>query len=281
MMLDLESVRLFVLSAELGNLTRAAEAAGTVQPVVSQRLKGLEAGLGRKLLERTPRFVRLTQDGAAFLPRARALLTAHDEAAQFGDAPVLRFAIGVSDHAVGLGAERMLRKIRASLPLGALIEVRMGMSQAIQKLFEAGELDVAVVRRERGGAGSEVLGADPLGWRAADGWTLSPGQPVPLATLGPPCGVRAAAIQQLDSAKIDWREAFVAGSCAALLAGVRAGVGVAPMGRIASGGLADVGLTHGLPPMPASEIVLLARTTSPEAAPAIRALAAAMRSSLG
>jgi DNA-binding transcriptional LysR family regulator len=35
MVLDLESVRLFVLAAEFGNLTRAAEAAGTVQPVVS------------------------------------------------------------------------------------------------------------------------------------------------------------------------------------------------------------------------------------------------------
>ena len=51
-MLDLASVRLFVLAAELGNLTRAAEAAGTVQPVVSARLKGLEAALGRKLLAR-------------------------------------------------------------------------------------------------------------------------------------------------------------------------------------------------------------------------------------
>src|SRR4051812_38513149 len=130
MMLDLESVRLFVLAAELGNLTRAAEAAGTVQPVVSQRLKALETVLGRKLLERTPRFVRLTQDGAAFLPRARALLAAHEEATRFSDKPALRFTIGFSDHAVGLGAEPMFRKIRATLPAGALIEIRMGMSQA-------------------------------------------------------------------------------------------------------------------------------------------------------
>jgi len=42
-MLDLESVRLFVLVVDFGNLTRAAQAAGTVQPVVSQRLRALEA----------------------------------------------------------------------------------------------------------------------------------------------------------------------------------------------------------------------------------------------
>ncbi|MBM0207215.1 LysR family transcriptional regulator [Micromonospora sp. STR1s_5] len=69
MMLDLASVRLFILAVEFGNLTRAAQAAGTVQPVVSARLKGLEAALGRKLLERTPRYVRPTEDGLAFLAK--------------------------------------------------------------------------------------------------------------------------------------------------------------------------------------------------------------------
>src|SRR5579864_8193590 len=98
MMLDLESVRLFVLAAELGNLTRAAEAGGTVQPVVSQRLKSLEATLGRKLLERTPRFVRMTADGVAFLDRARALLAAHDAALAVDDRPAVHIALGVSDH---------------------------------------------------------------------------------------------------------------------------------------------------------------------------------------
>jgi len=50
MMLDLESIRLFVLTADLGSLTRAAEAAGTVQPVVSQRLRLLEERLGCRML---------------------------------------------------------------------------------------------------------------------------------------------------------------------------------------------------------------------------------------
>ena len=81
-MLDLASVRLFILAVEFGNLTRAAEAAGTVQPVVSARIKGLEAALGRRLLERTPRFVRPTKEGMAFLPKARALMAAHEDAAR-------------------------------------------------------------------------------------------------------------------------------------------------------------------------------------------------------
>ena len=80
MMLDLESVRLFVLTVEYGNLTRAAEAAGTVQPVVSQRIRSLEAMVGQKLLDRSPRLVRLTEAGAVFLGHERSFLAAHQRA---------------------------------------------------------------------------------------------------------------------------------------------------------------------------------------------------------
>lgn len=279
-MLDLESVRLFVLAADLGNLTRAAEAAGTVQPVVSQRLKALETRLGNRLLERTPRYVRLTEDGVAFLPRARALLASHEDALRFADEPPFRFTIGASDHALGLSAEAVFRRLRRALPGGAVIEVRMGLSQDMQALFDAGRVDAAILRRERGGSGGEVLGSDPLGWRAADDAVCPAGMPVPLATLAAPCGVRAAAIRHLDQARMPWREAFVAGSCTSLLAGIRAGCGVAPMGMMASGGMVDRGPALGLPALPDSQIVLLARAGSAAAAAAIRALAAELKAHL-
>jgi DNA-binding transcriptional LysR family regulator len=279
-MLDLESVRLFVLAADLGSLTRAAEAAATVQPVVSQRLKALETSLGRRLLDRTPRFVRPTAEGTAFLARARVLLAAHEAALRLDSEPALCFAVGLSDHAFGVGLEAVLRRVRAALPPGAAIEIRTGMSQSLRAAFDAGELDAAVVRREVGGAEGEVLGADPLGWRAAEDFAVSPGTPVPLAVLAPPCAVRAAAIRALEQARLPWRETMVGGGCAALLAGVRAGLGVAPMGRIASGGMADVGPALRLPPLPASEIVLFGRAGSPPAAAALRALAAGIRASL-
>jgi len=279
-MLDLESVRLFVLATDLGNLTRAAEAAGTVQPVVSQRLKALEVSLGRKLLERTPRFVRPTPEGAAFLERARALLRAHDEALAVEDAPAPRISVAISDHALGLGIEQILARLRGALPARAIIDVRVDMSQTIRQAFDVGEVDAAVIRRDSRAGDGEWLGTDPLGWRAAENWSPSAGNPVPLAVLRPPCGVRAVAVKALERAGLRWRDAFVAGSCAVLMAAVHVGVGVAPMGRLASGGARDRGPELGLPLLPASHIVLLARATSVHTAEAIRILADGIRRNL-
>jgi len=281
MMLDLDSVRLFVLTVEFGGLTRAAEAAGTVQPVVSQRIKALEAQLGRRLLDRSPRFVRPTVDGVAFLGRARALLAAHDAALHLAAEPEIYFRVGVSDHALGVGLEAVLHRLRAALPGGAVVlEVRSGLSHSLRAAFDAGDLDAAILRRETGGPDGEVLGTDPLGWRGSGDQQLQGGTPVPLATLGPPCGVHAAALRALEHARLPWRETFIAGSCAALLAGARAGLGVAPMGRASSGGAPDIGPALGLPALPASEIVLLARSGSPATAAALRALAAGVRAAI-
>ena len=75
--LDLDAVRAFVLVAELGSFTRAAETMGTTQSAVSLKLQRLEHRLDCRLLERTPRYVRLSSQGTAFLNHARELLETH------------------------------------------------------------------------------------------------------------------------------------------------------------------------------------------------------------
>jgi len=53
--LDLDAVQAFILVAEHGSFTRAAEAMRTTQAAVSLKLKRLEERLGCRLIERTPR----------------------------------------------------------------------------------------------------------------------------------------------------------------------------------------------------------------------------------
>ena len=78
--LDIPTVQAFLLVAELESFTRAAEALGTTQAAVSMKLQRLESTLGKRLVERSPRAVRLTADGTAFLDPARTLIEAHDRA---------------------------------------------------------------------------------------------------------------------------------------------------------------------------------------------------------
>ncbi|MFY1975085.1 LysR family transcriptional regulator, partial [Achromobacter dolens] len=96
--LDLEAVRAFIRIAELGSFTRAAEASRTTQAAVSLKLKRLEERLGFKLVERTPRYVELSAQGATFLEHARKLIEAHDRAVAVVGGTRQRLAIGISDH---------------------------------------------------------------------------------------------------------------------------------------------------------------------------------------
>src|SRR4051795_8933423 len=98
--LDLDAVQAFVRVAELDSFTRAAEAMRTTQSAVSLKLKKLERRLGRRLIERTPRLVRLSGEGAAFLDRARDLMAAHERAIGLG-VEHRRLSLGISEHAAG------------------------------------------------------------------------------------------------------------------------------------------------------------------------------------
>ena len=100
-LLDLDTVEAFVRIAELDSFTRAAEAMGTTQAAVSLKLKRLKERLGCRLLERTPRHVQLSTQGAAFLERARELLEVHDRALTVFAEARQRLTIGISDHVAG------------------------------------------------------------------------------------------------------------------------------------------------------------------------------------
>src|SRR5258708_18677146 len=102
--LDLDAVQAFILIADFGSFTRAAEVMQTTQAAVSLKLKRLEDRLGWRLVERTPRSVELSARGATFLEHARELLAVHDRAlALFAEEARQRLTIGISDHVAGPG----------------------------------------------------------------------------------------------------------------------------------------------------------------------------------
>ena len=276
--LDIDTVQAFLLVAELQNFTRAAEALGATQAAISMKLQRLEAVLGKRLVERSPRAVRLTADGSAFLHHARALMEVHDRALS-GEKPAQQqLSLGISDHAAGPELVPLLERLHAMS--GQLsLAVTIGFSRAILDRYDAGDLDAVIVRREGSRRGGERLTEDEFGWFAAKRFVWPRGDALPLATLSPPCGVRAIAIRALDKAGIAWREGFVGGGVTAVAAAALAGFAVAPLARrIAPAGLIDVGPAQGLPRLGFSKVMLHSKVSDPAKLAALRTLAATFRS---
>ncbi|KRP86148.1 MULTISPECIES: LysR family transcriptional regulator [Bradyrhizobium] len=276
--LDIDTVQAFLLVAELQGFTRAAEALGTTQAAISMKLQRLETVLGKRLVERSPRAVRLTADGAAFLQHARALIEVHDRALA-GEKPARQqLTLGISDHAAGPELVPLLERLHAMASQLAL-SVTIGFSREMLDAYDGGELDAVIVRQEGSRRGGEKLTEDEFGWFAAKRFVWPRGDALPLATLAPPCGVRALAVRALDKAGIAWTESFVGGGVTAVVAAALAGLAVAPLvRRIAPPGLVDIGPAHKLPRLGTSKVMLHSKVSDPAKLAALRTLAATFRS---
>lgn len=118
--LDLGAVRAFLAVVDDGHFTEAADRLDMTQQAVSKRIAKLESDLGAPLLHRSRAGARLTEDGAAFLPHARALISLADQAA------------------------RMLRARRHALRIDALARDAAPIEMA-RAFYEAGDAEVDIV----------------------------------------------------------------------------------------------------------------------------------------
>lgn len=276
--LDIEAVQAFVLVADLKSFTRAAEAMDTTQSMVSLKIKRLEDGLGRRLLERTPRQVELSADGAIFLGAARALVTAHQGAIGSFAVEQRRLVVGISHHIVGPELPILLKRMRSAEP-GLLMEMRVASSRLVLDDFDRGVLDAAIVlRHDTKRRGGEVIREEAFGWWAAADFEHRPGKPLRLAAQAEDCNVRIMAVAALDAAGIPWTEVFVGGGIPTIGAAAAAGLAVAALGRrVAPPGTIDVGPQLGLPPLPSRDVMLYSSSSDRQARSSLRALTTAIR----
>ncbi|WP_405134384.1 LysR substrate-binding domain-containing protein [Nocardia sp. NBC_01388] len=164
--MELRQLRYFVTVAEELHFGRAAERLHIAQPAVSQQVQRLERDLKVQLLERSPRRVRLTEAGMRFLPGARAVLAAADQArASVADLAGGRAEVFRLGTVTGLGErlDALLEGFAERAPQVRVELVALPVQERIKQVAD-GRLDAAFVRSPQDSPELDLLPAwdDPL-----------------------------------------------------------------------------------------------------------------------
>jgi DNA-binding transcriptional LysR family regulator len=148
--MELRHLRYFVVVAEEGHFTRAAERLGMQQPPLSQQIRSLEQELGFELFRRHPKGADLTAAGAVFLKEARAILEsvqrASQRAARAASGSEGSLVIGLTSSAAAHPLiPRIVRAYREAWP-GIGLEFKEGNAAEMTEAIAADKLDVAFLR---------------------------------------------------------------------------------------------------------------------------------------
>ena len=163
--MELRHLRYFVAVAEELSFTRAAERLHIGQPPLSHQIQALEAEVGAQLLERSKRWVRLTEAGKHFLEDARRVLELSQQAMQTarrvqrGEAGELRVGYTYSTPLTPLFANT-INRYRERYPGVTLILEEVSTQRQLDALA-ARELDLGLIRPPEGGL-PDTLQADVL-----------------------------------------------------------------------------------------------------------------------
>ena len=265
--LDPDLLRSFVLIAEGGSFTRAAQAVGRTQSAVSMQIRRLEETLGQPLLLRGARGVEPTQHGLWLLERARRLLALHDEIHSTFRQPAVAGVVrlGSPDDYAIRWLPGILARFGASHP-AVQVEVICAPSNELVDRLGAGELELTLLSEGNEPPGARVrwLWRGPLLWIGTE--ELARRRPLPLTLAMSGCSWRNAAITALDKADVPWRMAYSAASLSGSLAVALAGLAVTvAMPTPLPDGLRQLGSAEGLPTLPDFAIGLLRGPGTPVA----------------
>jgi DNA-binding transcriptional LysR family regulator len=225
--LDLTHLTSFVAIADAGGFGRAAATLHVSQSTVSQHVRLLEKRLGGSLVEREGRATRFTPAGERLLAEARRLLAAHDEALGRLDAITgTALIIGSTETAAEQVLPNLLTNLRDEFP-ERRVQFHIDRSTRMIEAVDKGLVDVGVLLGFAGDTPGQRVGELELGWYAAVDWAHAATTPWPLVAYQEPCGMRQRALARLSEAGEDVEVVAESTSIEGVLAGVRAGLGVA------------------------------------------------------
>jgi DNA-binding transcriptional LysR family regulator len=272
--IDLDLLKAFLVVADQGSFTAAAEVIGRTQSAVSQKVLRLEDALQMRLLERSSRSLHLTKDGERVLVAGRRLLDHYQafmqEVTHPPKASVLR--LGISENLLQTQLPQLLAGFRRLYPDTAL-DLTTGSSQELLAAHDAKQLDLVIARTSKGGAlrRARVIWREPLVWTTHAGFRMDPKAPAPLVMMKPPCVYRETMIDVLESAGREWTAACTVGSFSGVRAAVLGGLGVTVLSKsLVQDGMKIIAPSRHWPALPTVEVSVLGET--PQTQPIVETL---------
>ncbi|WP_404840708.1 LysR family transcriptional regulator [Aeromonas media] len=224
-MLDPHLLQSFVAIVETGSFTRAGERMHLTQSTISQQMRRLEQQLGCPLLDRSGRQVVTTSQGETLLGLARRILGLLARAGDRVGEASLPLRLGVPEDFAAGAMTAVLAAFARQYP-EVRLEVQSDLSHALWQAFEAGELDLALIKQGRGQGEPIARWREPLAWVYSRDWPAGERDPVPLVVFPNEGLYRRQITDALDARGIPWRIAYVSASLASLQGAVSAGIGV-------------------------------------------------------
>ncbi len=187
--MDTQNLRAFLLVAEQGSFSAAAQKLHLTQPAVSKRIALLEEQLDTGLFDRIGRNVTLTEAGRALLPHAKAIereLQAAEQSVRDLEGDVAgRLRLATSHH---IGLHRLppvLSQFKSSFP-EVQIDIEFMDSEQAYELIMNGKVELAVVTLAPTGENSVItvpVWQDPLDFMVAGDDPLARKRQLDLETL--------------------------------------------------------------------------------------------------
>ncbi|MCJ8216553.1 LysR family transcriptional regulator [Aeromonas veronii] len=224
-MLDPLLLRSFVAIIDTGSFTRAGERVHLTQSTISQQIRRLEQQLGCPLLDRAGRQVVATAEGEKLLGLARRILALLAQAEEQVSEGCISLSLGVPEDFAAGAITPVLAAFARDYP-EVRLEVQSGLSHEIWQRFEAGELDLALVKQTRGQGSPLASWREPLVWVDSRDWPARERDPLPLVVFPSEGLYRRQMTEALDGLGRRWRIAYVSASLASLQGAVSAGIGV-------------------------------------------------------
>lgn len=256
MHIPIDLLNTFVKVAETRNFTLAGRQIHRSQSAVSMQIKRLTETIGKPLIQMEGKQVQLSPTGELVLEHALKILKVHDTAMTAISQSELkgRVRLGAPEDYCSLFVPQILAGFARDYPDIRVDVICRSSSQLYGDLLQ-GKLDLAVCTAL--GVEGEKIFQEPVVWVTNEKAGITENDSLPLAVYNHGCIYRKWATEALEKNNRPFHVAYMSPSISGILAAVRSGLAVAPVGTSVAGeDTMIIGCDEGFPVLPVADVCL-------------------------